>query len=192
MGINAFYDLMPEWFIIAGVVIATTAAIIASQAMISGPLHLISEAMRLNLWPKMKIRYPSEEKGQLFIPGINVLMFVGVRALYYISGNQQIWKRLMALPLSLLCSRLPFYLPTTWYSTGYKPYKIYLFLSVYLIVELAFLVALMEKFPHGGYITLMIGGFMFLSCTCGTGHEKLKTGTWNLYDWNIIFPRYRN
>jgi len=56
MGVNAFYDLMPEWFIIAGVVIATTAAIIASQAMISGAFTLISEAMRLNLWPKMKIR----------------------------------------------------------------------------------------------------------------------------------------
>ena len=77
MGINAFYDLMPQWFIIPGVVIATTAAIIASQAMISGSFTLISEAMRLNLWPKVKIRYPSEEKGQLFIPGINVLLFVG-------------------------------------------------------------------------------------------------------------------
>ena len=69
MGINAFYDLMPQWFIIPGVVIATTAAIIASQAMISGAFTLISEAMRLNLWPKVKISYPSEEKGQLFIPG---------------------------------------------------------------------------------------------------------------------------
>ncbi len=47
MGINAFYDLMPEWFIIAGVIIATTAAIIASQAMVSGAFTLISEAMRL-------------------------------------------------------------------------------------------------------------------------------------------------
>ena len=77
MGVNAFFDLMPEWFIIPGVVIATTAAIIASQALISGAFTLISEAMRLNLWPKMKIRYPSEEKGQLFIPGINLLLFVG-------------------------------------------------------------------------------------------------------------------
>ena len=63
MGINAFYDLMPQWFIIPGVIIATTAAIIASQAMISGSFTLISEAMRLNLWPKLKIRYPSEERG---------------------------------------------------------------------------------------------------------------------------------
>src|SRR5689334_15579442 len=76
-GINAFYDLMPQWFIIPGVLIATTAAIIASQAMISGSFTLISEAMRLNLWPKLKIRYPSEAKGQLFIPSLNLLMFLG-------------------------------------------------------------------------------------------------------------------
>ncbi|MEJ7829567.1 MAG: KUP/HAK/KT family potassium transporter, partial [Segetibacter sp.] len=73
LNINAFYDLMPQWFILIGVVIATTAAIIASQAMISGSFSLISEAMRLNLWPKLKIKYPSEAKGQLFIPGINAL-----------------------------------------------------------------------------------------------------------------------
>jgi KUP system potassium uptake protein len=78
LGINAFYDLMPHWFIIPGVVIATSAAIIASQAMISGSFTLISEAMRLNLWPKLRIRYPSEEKGQLFIPGINMMMFLGL------------------------------------------------------------------------------------------------------------------
>ena len=64
LNINAFYDLMPQWFLLVGIVIATTSAIIASQAMISGSFTLISEAMRLNLWPKLKIRYPSDEKGQ--------------------------------------------------------------------------------------------------------------------------------
>ena len=103
MGINAFYDLMPEWFIIPGVVIATTAAIIASQAMISGAFTLISEAMRLNLWPKMKIRYPSEEKGQLFIPGINYYFMWVVLVSYCISKNHPTWKRPMVLPLSLPC-----------------------------------------------------------------------------------------
>ena len=77
LSINAFYNLMPQWFIIPGVIIATAAAIIASQAMISGAFTLISEAMRLNLWPKLRIRYPSEAKGQLFIPTINFLMFLG-------------------------------------------------------------------------------------------------------------------
>ena len=74
LSINAFYDLMPQWFIIPGVVIATTAAIIASQAMVSGAFTLISEAMRLNLWPKLRIRYPSEAKGQLFVQQINFIM----------------------------------------------------------------------------------------------------------------------
>ena len=68
---------MPEWFVLIGVTIATIAAIIASQAMITGSFTLISEAMRLNLWPKLKIKYPSEERGQLFIPGINTMMFIG-------------------------------------------------------------------------------------------------------------------
>src|SRR6187551_2307934 len=75
--LNAFYGIMPEGFRIIGIVIATAAAIIASQALISGSFTLISEAMRLNLWPKFKIRYPSEERGQVYIPAINLLLFAG-------------------------------------------------------------------------------------------------------------------
>jgi KUP system potassium uptake protein len=61
--INSFYDLMPNWFVIIGVIIATSAAIIASQAIIAGSFTLIGEALRLNLWPKMRVKYPSEAKG---------------------------------------------------------------------------------------------------------------------------------
>ena len=68
---------MPDWFRLAGIIIATFATIIASQALLSGSFTLISEALRLNLWPKMKINYPTEEKGQVFIPGVNFLLFVG-------------------------------------------------------------------------------------------------------------------
>ena len=76
-GFNPFFAMMPEWFLYFGVAIATAAAIIASQALISGSFTLISEAMRLNLWPKFKVVYPTEAKGQLFIPAINLLLFVG-------------------------------------------------------------------------------------------------------------------
>jgi len=76
-GFNPFYAFMPGWFVIIGIIIATTAAIIASQALISGSFTLISEAIRLNLWPKMKIKYPSAAKGQLFVPGINSLLYIG-------------------------------------------------------------------------------------------------------------------
>src|SRR6185436_3068374 len=75
--LNSFYDLMPGWFVIVGVVVATSAAIIASQAMIAGSFTLIGEALRLNLWPKFKVKYPSEARGQLFVPSMNLLMFLG-------------------------------------------------------------------------------------------------------------------
>ncbi len=75
--VNPFFTIMPEWFVIFGVLIATLASIIASQALISGSFTLISEAMRLNLWPKLKINYPTEMRGQLYIPGINSMLFVG-------------------------------------------------------------------------------------------------------------------
>src|SRR5690606_23786581 len=71
---NPFYELMPSWFLYIGIGVATLAAIIASQAMISGSFTLISEAVKLNLWPKMKINYPTVERGQTFIPGINLLL----------------------------------------------------------------------------------------------------------------------
>src|SRR5689334_3153905 len=76
-GFHCFFGIMPDWFKIFGIVIATTAAVIASQALISGSFTLVSEAMRLNLWPKLKISYPTEERGQLYVPGINFLLFFG-------------------------------------------------------------------------------------------------------------------
>src|SRR5690606_73392 len=81
---NPFYELMPDWFLLIGIAIATSAAIIASQALISGSFTLISEAIKLNLWPKMKINYPSVERGQLFIPGINLVLFLGCTAMVLI------------------------------------------------------------------------------------------------------------
>ena len=75
-GFNAFYGIMPQEFKLIGIIIATSAAIIASQALISGSYTLISEAMRLNLWPKLKLSYPTEERGQLYVPGVNTLLSV--------------------------------------------------------------------------------------------------------------------
>ena len=66
---------MPEWFVIPGIIIATAAAIIASQALISGSFTLISEAMRLNLWPKMKMVFPTEERARFIFPASIPLVF---------------------------------------------------------------------------------------------------------------------
>ncbi len=76
-GRNPFYSIMPDWFLIPGIVIATLATIIASQAMITGSFTLVSEAVNLNFWPKVAIKYPSELKGQLYIPSVNWLLYAG-------------------------------------------------------------------------------------------------------------------
>lgn len=76
-GRNPFFEMMPSWFLIPGIVIATCAAIIASQALISGSFTLISEAMNLNFWPRVTVRQPTELKGQIYIPSVNAILWVG-------------------------------------------------------------------------------------------------------------------
>lgn len=76
-GRNPFYEIMPGWFLVIGIIIATAAAIIASQALISGSYTLISEAMSLNFWPRVAVRQPTELKGQIYIPSINIILWVG-------------------------------------------------------------------------------------------------------------------
>jgi KUP system potassium uptake protein len=76
-GRNPFYEIMPGWLLIPGITIATCAAIIASQALISGSYTLISEAMSLNFWPRVEVRQPTELKGQIYIPSINTLLWIG-------------------------------------------------------------------------------------------------------------------
>ena len=174
MGINAFYDLMPQWFIFPGVIIATSAAIIASQAMISGSFTLISEAMRLNLWPKLKIRYPSEARGQLFIPSLNLMMFVGciIVVLYFRTSERMEAAYGLAIIATMLMTTILF--SNFMVSRRVKPAYIWLFLAVYIPLESLFLFALLQKFTHGGYITVLIGGAMFLIMYVWFKARKIK------------------
>ncbi len=159
--VNPFYRLMPPWFLITGVVIATLAAIIASQALISGSFTLISEAIRLNLWPKMKINFPTEAKGQLYIPGINTLLFIGCCSivLYFKTSSAMGAAYGLAITLCMLSTTILFanYL----ISKRVNSTLIYIFLAVFLTIEIAFLIANLEKFPHGGYVALVVGGLLF-------------------------------
>ena len=160
-GFNPFYGVMPEWFKILGIVIATVATIIASQALISGSFTLISESMRLNLWPKMKINYPTEERGQLYIPGINTILFlgcIGITIYFRSSSNMQAAYGL-AITLCMLATSILF---ANFLVARRTPRPlIYLYLCVYLIIEISFLIANLNKFPHGGFVTLIVGGALF-------------------------------
>ena len=174
LNINAFFDLMPNWFVIIGVIIATSAAIIASQAMVSGSFTLISEAMRLNLWPRLKIVYPSEEKGQLFIPAINTMLLAGCVGvvLYFRESAKMSAAYGLAIILTMIATSILFanYLVLHRVKSG----LIWLFLVSYLAIELTFLTALMQKFTHGGYITIIIAFVFYLIMYVWYKSRKIK------------------
>jgi KUP system potassium uptake protein len=160
-GFNPFYGIMPDSFKIIGIVVATVAAIIASQALISGSFTLISESMRLNLWPKMKINYPTEERGQLYIPGINTILFLGCSGItiYFKTSSNMEAAYGLAITLCMLATSLLF--ANFLVSRRTPKFLIFLYLIVYLSIEMSFLFANLDKFPHGGFVTLIVGGGLF-------------------------------
>jgi KUP system potassium uptake protein len=159
-GRNPFYSIMPDWFLPIGIGIATIATVVASQALISGSFTLINEAMRLNFWPKVGIKYPSDEKGQMYIPSINWLLYFGCVAVVLFFREAKNMEAAYGLTIILgmiMSSRLlAFFMRIK----KYPKWFLYLFISIYILVEGAFLIALLEKFPKGGYITLLIALFL--------------------------------
>ena len=173
-GFNPFYGVMPGWFLYFGIAIATAATIIASQALISGSFTLVSEAMRLNLWPKFKINYPTEAKGQLYVPAANLLLFIGCIGivLYFKKASNMEAAYGLAITVTMIATSILF--------TNYLVMRrtrrglVLLYLLIYLVIELSFLYANMDKFRHGGYVTLLVGGLLFLVMFVWYKARKIK------------------
>ncbi|QHS57808.1 KUP/HAK/KT family potassium transporter [Mucilaginibacter sp. 14171R-50] len=158
---NPFYQLMPQWFLIFGIGIATIAAIIASQALISGSFTLIAEAVRLNLWPKVRINYPSEQKGQLYVPSINWILCAGCIGVVLLFKHEA--KMQAAYGLSITVAMLMTTILVSKYLQRKKvpAYLIGIFLAIYLTIEGIFLIGNLHKFFEGGWFTLSIGLVLF-------------------------------
>jgi KUP system potassium uptake protein len=157
---NPFYEIMPLWFLPFGIAIATMAAVIASQAMLSGAFTLISEAIRLNFWPKVRLVYPSDQKGQLYVPSINFLLFAGCVGvvLYFKESSRMEAAYGLAITLTMLMSTILFgyYL----YVKKVNMWWVTAFLVFYLFVEMSFFIANVVKFTHGGWVSVLIAGIM--------------------------------
>ncbi len=159
---NPFFAIMPHWFLIIGIIVSTAAAIIASQALISGSFTLISEAISLNFWPKIKINYPTNIKGQMYISSINWMLYFS--CLFVVLWFQHSSNMEAAYGLSITITMLM----TTCLLTIYLYYKkipiyiIIVFFLVYLSIEGSFLIANLNKFMHGGWFTLMLGGILLM------------------------------
>src|SRR5690554_2994068 len=157
---NPFYGIMPHWFLVIGIAVATMATIIASQALITGSFTLIGEAIRLNLWPKVRVVYPTDVKGQLFVPSVNKLLWagcIGIVLYFQESANMEAAYGL-AISVTMLSTSvlMVYYL----YLKKFSKPIIALFIIIYLTIEVSFLIANLVKFPHGGWVTIVIGAVL--------------------------------
>lgn len=158
--VNPFYAIMPAGFLVPGILMSTGAAIIASQALLSGSFTIFSEAMGLDFWPRLKVKYPSALKGQLYIPLVNTFLYVGciVTVLLFRTSSAMEAAYGLAITITMLMTTvlLGFYLR----HKGAAKWIVTLFMVSFLILESVFLVSNMFKFMHGGWYTLLLAGIV--------------------------------
>lgn len=158
--LNPFFGIMPEYLILPGVILATAAAIIASQAVITGSFTMFSEAMSINFWPNQKIDYPSGVKGQMYIPRINwtLLIMCIVVVLYFQESGKMEAAYGLTITITMLMTTV---LLIFWLRRKrINPVLIGLFAATYLAIELGFFSANVIKFFEGGWLTMVLGGFI--------------------------------
>ena len=159
--VNPFYGMMPSGFVGVGIVIATLAAIIASQALISGVFSLIGEAVNLDIWPRMKIMHTGSVKGQLYVPGINLFLYVGCLGtvlLFQSSGRMEAAYGL-AITITMLTTTILLWRYMR--NIGVSSWLTSSFVIVFCLLEGAFFAANMFKFVHGGWFTVLIACVLF-------------------------------
>jgi KUP system potassium uptake protein len=157
---NPFYAIMPGWFLPLGIAIATAAAIIASQALISASYTLISEAISLNFWPKIKIKYPTLQKGQMYIASINWFLWIACMAVVLTFKESANMEAAYGLSINITMMIDTLLLVSYLSLRRTNPLLIVLFIATYLLVEGSFFYANLHKFAHGGWFPILLGGLL--------------------------------
>lgn len=173
-GINPFYGMMPQWFLLPGITIATFATIIASQAMISGSFTLISEALRLNVWPKVTIKFPTELKGQLYVPSMNWILYAGCIGIVLYFKESSAMEAAYGLAIITTMIMTTILLLNFLQRIRFPKFGIILIGVVYLFLESMFLVANIVKIPNGGWMTLLISMLFMLVMWVWYRGRKIK------------------
>lgn len=156
-----FYAIVPDGLLIFSIIIATMAAVIASQALISGTFTLVNEAMKLKLWPSTKVRYPSQIKGQIYLPTINWVLLCGTILVVLIFRESSAMEGAYGLAITfdmLMTTTLLVYFFTTAKKSRLRSTILAL---VFFSIEGMFLVSNLSKFQHGGWFTFTIALFFF-------------------------------
>jgi len=160
--VNPFFAIMPRWFLLVGIVLSTLASIIASQALISGSFTLLSEAVSLNFWPKIRILNPTFIRGQVYLPFVNWSLWImcSLVVLFFRESANMEAAYGLAITITMIMTTLllTYYL----YQSGINYRLAILMLLVFLTIEGSFLIANLHKFKYGGWFTLMLASVYFL------------------------------
>ena len=159
---NPFYAIMPEWFLLPGVIIATAASVIASQALISGSYTIISEAVSLNIWPKIRISYPTDVMGQVYIPFVNWFLWIACSFVVIYFGESSRMEAAYGLSITITMIMTTLLLSYHLRFRRVKLIYIILLLSVFLSIEGTFLYANLHKFSNGGWLTIALAFAFFM------------------------------
>ena len=185
---SIFYSIMPSWFLTTGIIIATVASFIASQALISGVFTLVNEAMKLHLWPRMKVEFPSTFKGQVYIPAMNWILLAGcivIVFLFQTSTNMEAAYG-MAIIMNMLMTSL---LLGFYYKIKMHNFTIpFVIVTFFVLLEGIFLIANLDKFEHGGWFSFLIGIFGALLVFVQYSAQKIRDQHTHFVKLNDYIP----
>lgn len=188
-GRNPFYEIMPSWFLIAGVVIATAATVIASQALISGSYTLISEAISMNFWPRVTVRNPTELKGQIYIPSVNTILWIGcvMMILYFQSSSHMEAAYGFSITVAMIMTTilLAYFMR---YIKKWNPWVIGLILVVFIVIEGSFFITNVAKIKER-WMFLFFEVFIFLVMYVWYKARKINNKLVNFIDLRHYISR---
>lgn len=161
-GATPFYSIVPPAILPLGIIIATLAAIIASQALISGSFTLIGEAIRLHFWSRQSIIYPTDFRGQLYIPQVNWLLMAGCIFIVLYFRESKFMEAAYGLSVTLTMLMTTILIAVYLRSKRLPLIAVAGLVGLFLTIELSFFIANLEKFPEGGYVSVGVG---FVLCS---------------------------
>ncbi len=161
--VNPFFSIMPQSILFFAIIMATGAAIVASQALISGTFSILSEAMNLHFWPRMRIKHPTYVKGQIYIPTINLAMYIGVVLIILLFRDSSHMEAAYGLAITITMLMTTLLLGVYLHTKGVSRFIMILFIGAYCTIEGVFLAANLSKFLAGGWCTMLIGSILFLT-----------------------------
>ncbi len=160
--VNPFFGIMPRWFLLPGIILATGASIIASQAIISGSFTILKEAVSLNFWPNVRVVNPTANRGQVFIPFVNGYLFIACSIVVIFFRESANMEAAYGLAITITEMMTTFLLSYYLLQKGVNHRLVMILLMVYFTVEGSFLIANLHKFNDGGWFTLLAASVFFV------------------------------